>query len=156
MIRKIKILKCDFMQVRQIHEQRQPLKALCEIVTSSTIWTHFRYERGGRFLHHGRRRISGHRQKFYACLNYARDRIDLDDDDHLLGLHLYFQHGMREKSELRGGGFPRKCFGIIVSKDIFVATTLKKVRMGLMYSLAKMTTLRKVESPPWKTWGPVL
>ena len=29
---------------------------------------------------------------------------------------------------------PRKCFGIIVSKDIVVATTLKKVRMGLMYS----------------------
>ena len=43
---------------------------------------------------------------------------------------------------------PRKCFGIIVSKEIVVATTLKKVRMGLMYSLAKMTTLRKVESPP--------
>ena len=43
-------------------------------------------------------RINGHRQKFYACLTYEGDRIDLDDDDHLLGLHLYFQHGMREKS----------------------------------------------------------
>ena len=37
---------------------------------------------------------------------------------------------------------------MIVSKEIVVATTLKKVRMGLMYSLAKMTTLRKVDSPP--------
>ena len=50
----------------------------------------------------------------------------------------------------------KKMFGMIVSKEIVVATTLKKVRMGLMYSLAKMTTLRKVDSPPWKTWGPVL
>ena len=43
-------------------------------------------------------RISGHRSKFYECLSYNGDRNDLDDDDHLLGLHLYFQHGYRDKS----------------------------------------------------------
>ena len=40
-------------------------------------------------------RVSGHRGTFYECLNYQGDRIDLDDDDHILGLHLYFQHGLR-------------------------------------------------------------
>ena len=45
-------------------------------------------------------RISGHRHKFYECLAYEGDRIELDDDDHLLGLHLYFQHGIRDR-----GGF---------------------------------------------------
>ena len=40
-------------------------------------------------------RINGHRSKFYDCLYYEGDRRDIDDDDHLLGLHLYFQHGIR-------------------------------------------------------------
>ena len=40
-------------------------------------------------------RVSGHRSKFYHSLNYNGDRRDIDDDDHLLGLHLYFQHGVR-------------------------------------------------------------
>ena len=41
-------------------------------------------------------RVSGHRGKFYDCLQYNGDRLDLDvDDDHALGLHLYLQHGVR-------------------------------------------------------------
>ena len=40
-------------------------------------------------------RVSGHRSKYYHCLNYEGDKRDIDDDDHLLGLHLYFQHGLR-------------------------------------------------------------
>ena len=41
-------------------------------------------------------RINGHRKKFYDCLGYNGDRRDLEcDDDHALGLHLYFQHGQR-------------------------------------------------------------
>ena len=51
------------------------------------------------------------------------------------------RHHLRENDS-------KKMFGIIVFKEIVVQPTLKKVRMGLMYSLAKMTTLRKVESPP--------
>ena len=43
-------------------------------------------------------RVSGHRSKYYHCLNYEGDRRDIDDDDHLLGLHLYFQHGVRVQS----------------------------------------------------------
>ena len=43
-------------------------------------------------------RINGHRSKFYDCLHYEGDRTDIDDDDHLLGIHLYFQHGVREKN----------------------------------------------------------
>ena len=43
-------------------------------------------------------RISGHRGKFFECSTYEGDRIELDDDDHLLGLHLYFQHGVRVQS----------------------------------------------------------
>ena len=42
------------------------------------------------------RRVNGHRSKFYECLYYDGDRQDIDDDDHLLGMHLYFQHGVRE------------------------------------------------------------
>ena len=34
--------------------------------------------------------------------------------------------------------------------------TLRKVRMKAKWVLAKTTTARKVETPPWKTWGPVL
>ena len=46
-------------------------------------------------------RINGHRSKYYDCLRYEGDRANLnDDDDHLLGLHLYFEHGLRD-----GGGF---------------------------------------------------
>ena len=46
-------------------------------------------------------RINGHRKKYYDCLMYQGDRRDLEDDDrHLLGLHLFFEHGLREK-----GGF---------------------------------------------------
>ena len=41
------------------------------------------------------KRVNGHRSNFYSCLSYRGDRRDLDDDDHLLGLHLYFQHGIR-------------------------------------------------------------
>ena len=42
-------------------------------------------------------RISGHRGKYYDCLQYNGDRLDLDvDDDHALGLHLYLQHGLRD------------------------------------------------------------
>ena len=42
-------------------------------------------------------RISGHRGKFFECSTYEGDRIELDDDDHLLGLHLHHQHGIRER-----------------------------------------------------------
>ena len=42
-------------------------------------------------------RVSGHRNKYYFCLKYEGDRLDLDnDDDHILGLHLYFQHNLRD------------------------------------------------------------
>ena len=34
--------------------------------------------------------------------------------------------------------------------------TLKKVRMKAKWVSANTTTERKVEKPPWKTWGPVL
>ena len=44
-----------------------------------------------------RTRINGHRTKFYDCLNYRGDRFDLDDEDHLLGLHLYFKHNIRDR-----------------------------------------------------------
>ena len=43
-------------------------------------------------------RVNGHRAKFYECLTYQGDRSDLDDDDHLLGLHLFFQHSIRERA----------------------------------------------------------
>ena len=43
-------------------------------------------------------RINGHRQKFADCLSYDGDHADLaDDDDHALGLHLFFQHGQRRR-----------------------------------------------------------
>ena len=40
-------------------------------------------------------RVNGHRQKYYNCLRHKGDRRDLDDDDHILGLHLYFHHNIR-------------------------------------------------------------
>lgn len=43
------------------------------------------------------KRTNGHRSNFYSCLSYRGDRRDLDDDDHLLGMHLYFQHGIRHR-----------------------------------------------------------
>ena len=42
------------------------------------------------------KRLNGHRNKFYDILRYSGDRLDLDDDDYALGLHLYFQHGIRD------------------------------------------------------------
>ena len=34
---------------------------------------------------------------FYDCLRYEGDRRDFeDDDDHALGLHLFFQHRIRD------------------------------------------------------------
>ena len=41
-------------------------------------------------------RISGHRAKFYECLNYDMDQID--DEDHLLGLHLLRKHHLLDKN----------------------------------------------------------
>ena len=42
-------------------------------------------------------RINGHRSKYYDCLRYTGDRANLsDDDDHLLGLHLYFEHRLKD------------------------------------------------------------
>ena len=44
------------------------------------------------------KRVNNHRSNFYSCLRYRGDKRDLeDDDDHLLGLHLYFQHGIRNQ-----------------------------------------------------------
>ena len=49
-------------------------------------------------------RVNGHRGKFYDCLNFNGDRLDLDvDDDYALGLHLYMQHGSREGKEFNEG-----------------------------------------------------
>ena len=43
-------------------------------------------------------RINGHRKKYYDCLAYKGDRRDLEDDEfHILGLHLFFEHGLRDK-----------------------------------------------------------
>ena len=48
-------------------------------------------------------RLSGHRKKFYEVLEHGGDRLDPeDDDDYALGLHLYFQHGVREKGGFNG------------------------------------------------------
>ena len=48
-------------------------------------------------------RVNGHRGKFYECLRYSGDRQDLtEDDDHALGLHLYFQHGQRDTKGFNG------------------------------------------------------
>ena len=48
-------------------------------------------------------RISGHRQKFRECLRYSGDRLDLDcDDDYALGLHLFFQHAVRDSKGFNG------------------------------------------------------
>ena len=48
-------------------------------------------------------RISGHRRKFTECLRYNGDRLDLDcDDDYALGLHLYFQHAVRDSKGFNG------------------------------------------------------
>ena len=42
-------------------------------------------------------RINGHRSKYYECLRYTGDRANLsDDEEHLLGLHLYFEHNFRD------------------------------------------------------------
>ena len=49
-------------------------------------------------------RVNGHRGKYYDCLNFNGDRLDLDvDDDYALGLHLYMQHGSREREEFNEG-----------------------------------------------------
>ena len=47
-------------------------------------------------------RMNGHRHKHYECLSYNGDRNDLDDDDNLLRLHLYFQHGPRDIRDKSG------------------------------------------------------
>ena len=48
-------------------------------------------------------RVNDHRGKFYECLRYKGDRRDLiDDDDHTLGLHLFFQHGKRDTRGFNG------------------------------------------------------
>ena len=47
-------------------------------------------------------RVNGHRGMFYACLNYEGDRIDLDDDDHVLGLHLFLAHKIRDRRGFNG------------------------------------------------------
>ena len=49
-------------------------------------------------------RINGHRGNFYDCLRYEGDRRDFeDDDDHALGLHLFFQHRIRDTEGFNGG-----------------------------------------------------
>ena len=48
-------------------------------------------------------RVSGHRRKFRECLQYSGDRFDLDcDDDYALGLHLFFQHAVRDSGGFNG------------------------------------------------------
>ena len=42
-------------------------------------------------------RVNGHRNKYYDCLNYKGDRRDLDEEDHILGLHLFFHHNQRDR-----------------------------------------------------------
>ena len=42
-------------------------------------------------------RVNGHRGKYNDCLHHRGDRRDLDEDDHCLGLHLYFDHNLRDK-----------------------------------------------------------
>ena len=48
-------------------------------------------------------RINGHRNKFYDLLRYNGDKLDLDDDDYALGMHLYFHHGLRDRGGFNGG-----------------------------------------------------
>ena len=48
-------------------------------------------------------RINGHRNKFYDCLWSKGDRLELDDDDYTLGLHLYFKYGLGDKKGFNGG-----------------------------------------------------
>ena len=50
------------------------------------------------------KRVNGHRGKYYECLGFEGDRLDLDaDDDYALGLHLYLQHGMRNQEGFNNG-----------------------------------------------------
>ena len=44
-------------------------------------------------------RVNGHRGKYYDCLNHRGDRRDLDEEDHALGLHLYFHHNLRHRRD---------------------------------------------------------
>ena len=49
-------------------------------------------------------RVNGHRGKYYECLGFNGDRLDLDaDDDYALGLHLYLQHGLRDREGFNDG-----------------------------------------------------
>ena len=41
-------------------------------------------------------RISGHRSKFKECRDPKGKQINFGDDDHLLGMHLVFHHGLTE------------------------------------------------------------
>ena len=61
-------------------------------------------------------RVSGHRRKFRESLNYNGDRLDLDcDDDDALGLHLYFQHAVRDKGSF-DGSFPSSFWRVVIHK----------------------------------------
>ena len=50
------------------------------------------------------KRVNGHRGKFYECLKFKGDRLDLEtDDDYALGLHLFLQHGQRDCTDFNNG-----------------------------------------------------
>ena len=49
-------------------------------------------------------RVNGHRGKYYKCLGFEGDRLDLDaDEDYALGLHLSLQHGLRDQEGFNDG-----------------------------------------------------
>ena len=51
----------------------------------------------GRTVNTLRTRIGQHRTSFYALLN--EKPVDLTDDEHSLGVHLYTEHGLRHHSD---------------------------------------------------------
>ena len=48
-------------------------------------------------------RLNGHRSKFYDCIREAEGKNIEFTEEHLLGLHLFYDHGMREMGDFNEG-----------------------------------------------------